>query len=184
MASHIVFVTFAPIASPTSTSSSTMSIWPDGTVMVRHETSFAPRPSLGRVVLLEFARSSILPEDSKTFCSAPFMAPTSCTCPTLYDSSDIASKPPRTRAALAPFDAAAMTDGSSMAMGTRQSLPFIIKLVATPSGSAKVPSAFSTIVSARSKDTPPSGPFSMAISLVSSPAKSATSPRRSALVFE
>ncbi len=52
----------------------------------------------------------------------------------------LASKFP---ASFAAFDAAAMTDGSSMAMGMRYSFPLILKFVAKPKGRGKTPKTFS-----------------------------------------
>ncbi|VVB72294.1 Uncharacterised protein [uncultured archaeon] len=57
-------------------------------------------------------------------------------------------KPPASRAILAPLLAAAITDGSSVAMGISTSRPSITKLVAMPSGTWNMPITFSTILSA------------------------------------
>jgi hypothetical protein len=61
-----------------------------------------------------------------------------------------ATNPPPPRATSAAFDAAAMTDGSSTTIGTMMSRPFTRKLRPTPNGSANVPTAFSTMMSATS----------------------------------
>ena len=64
--------------------------------------------------------------------------------------------PPPARAKRAAKLAPATTDGSSTTMGTRTSLPFTRKLVAMPKGSANVPTAFPTILSASARLMPPS----------------------------
>jgi hypothetical protein len=58
--------------------------------------------------------------------------------------------PPFILAILAALLAAAITDGSSIAIGTKSSLPFITKLVAIPIGIDMTPIAFSTILFASS----------------------------------
>ena len=59
--------------------------------------------------------------------------------------------PPFIFAILAALLAAAMTDGSSIAIGIMHSLPLITKLVAIPIGTDIMPIAFSTILFASSK---------------------------------
>ena len=58
------------------------------------------------------------------------------TCAIMIDSSVSATKPPPARAIRAAFEAAAMTDGSSTAMGMRRSTPLMRKLSPRPSGRA------------------------------------------------
>jgi len=57
-------------------------------------------------------------------------------------------KPPPPRAMRAPLLAAAITEGSSVAIGMRTSWPSITKLVAMPKGTWNIPITFSTIFSA------------------------------------
>ena len=57
----------------------------------------------------------------------------------------LATKPPPARASRAALLAAAMTEGSSVTMGTRTSRPFTMKLSATPSGSAWTAIVFSVM---------------------------------------
>ncbi len=59
-----------------------------------------------------------------------------------------ATKPPPARATRAALDAAAITDGSSTTMGMMYSRSFTRKFSPTPKGSANVPTAFSTMMSA------------------------------------
>lgn len=55
------------------------------------------------------------------------------------------SKPPALATSLAPTEAAAMTDGSSTAMGTAYRVPLTMTLRASPKGTGRVPMQFSTI---------------------------------------
>ena len=89
-----------------------------------------------------------------------------------------ATKPPPARATRAAFDAAAITDGSSTTIGITWSRPFTWKLSATPNGSANVPTAFSTIMSATSSGSA-SGAVSASTSAGPSPSASASFCRRS-----
>src|SRR5260221_6979541 len=59
-----------------------------------------------------------------------------------------AVKPPPARASFAARLAAAMTEGSSIAIGTISSSPLTVKLRAMPSGRPSTPTAFSIIASA------------------------------------
>jgi hypothetical protein len=60
--------------------------------------------------------------------------------------------------------AAAIMEGSSIAIGRRYSLPLITKFVAIPSGRANIPIAFSIIVLALSKLNADEGSCNIAIS--------------------
>ncbi len=66
-ASHIVFVTFAPIASPTSIISSTINIEPISVEISLKVTSFTPLFIFDNVLLFELASSRISLEASVSF---------------------------------------------------------------------------------------------------------------------
>jgi hypothetical protein len=57
---------------------------------------------------------------------------------------------------LAITEAAAITDGSSIAIGTIKFLPFTLNPVPSPKGMGIIPMQFSIMLSASSKDKPPS----------------------------
>ena len=69
-ASHIVFVIFAPIASPTSINNSAINIFPAGVSISLQEISFAPLFIFGKELLLEFASFKISSEEELIFCIA------------------------------------------------------------------------------------------------------------------
>lgn len=56
---------------------------------------------------------------------------------------------------LAILEQAAITDGSSIAIGTEYILPLILKLSPSPRGIETIPIQFSIIKSAQPKDKPP-----------------------------
>ncbi len=78
-------------------------------------------------------------------------SPTTCTWPIMRESLASAINPPFTLAIFAALLTAAITDGSSMAIGITYSLPFMTKLVAIPIGTDIMPMAFSIILFAFSK---------------------------------
>lgn len=66
-------------------------------------------------------------------------------------------KPPDGRASFAANEQPAITDGSSVAIGTRISFPSMMKFVATPTGVMQRPMQFSTMESAVSRSRARSG---------------------------
>jgi len=81
--------------------------------------------------------------------------PMTSICAVITASSASATNPPPSRTMRAAFDAAAITDGSSTAIGTSTSWPLTRKLRPTPNGSAYTPTAFSTMRSAAAVSRPP-----------------------------
>ncbi len=70
------------------------------------------------------------------------------TWPIIRGASAEAVKPPPSRTIFAASDTAAITDGSSTAMGMSTSSPLMRKLSPTPTGIPSTPTAFSIIASA------------------------------------
>ena len=97
-------------------------------------------------------------------------------CAVMTGSSASATKPPPSRTMRAAFDAAAITDGSSTAIGTSTSRPLTRKLSPTPSGSAYTPTAFSTILSAVAVSRPPPSSVSRSCAVRSATPRSAFAP--------
>ena len=118
----------------------------------------APRRQSPGVRSCAAASSRARATPSRSAAAAASGTSTSWICPIIVPGSASATKPPAARATSAALEAAAITEGSSTTMGITCSRPFTRKLSATPKGSAKVPSAFSTIVSATSSGSAWSAP--------------------------
>jgi len=63
---------------------------------------------------------------------------------------------PLSETSFATTEAAAITDGSSIAIGTTKFLPLTLNPVPRPKGMGIIPMQFSIMLSASSKDNPPS----------------------------
>ena len=72
----------------------------------------------------------------RAFAASGSEIPRISTCAVMIGSSASAWKPPPSRTMRAAFDAAAITEGSSTAIGTSKSRPLTRKFSPTPSGSA------------------------------------------------
>src|SRR5512133_1614109 len=90
---------------------------------------------------------------------------TTCIWPIIKDSCISVTNPPICFAIFAALLAAAITDGSSVAIGIRYSLLLIIKFIAIPSGTVNIPIAFSIIWLAFSKENVDKGSWIVEMSL-------------------
>ena len=98
---------------------------------------------LSDIIFFTFSLSSLAKNLSTLF----FLSfETNWICPIMIESSASAENPFFKLAILAALLAAAITDGSSIAIGIKYFLPFILKLVAIPNGIGIKPIAFSIIL--------------------------------------
>ncbi len=131
-----------------------------------------PPPWLTSIGSLSFALAAISEDRARIVCLAPQGSSTPVTWIMALMTGRVllVTNPPPERAIFAPLLAAAITEGSSVAMGIRTSRPSMTKLVAIPRGMANRPTTFSTILSAWWRVRPP-----VSIASTSSPERSALS---------
>ncbi len=124
--------------------------------MTSTSMSFAPPPRLTSTGSFSFALSNIscLWVRIVNLADAGSETSVTCICPIIIGSVELAWNPPFCRAIFAALLAAATTDGSSIAIGIKWSLPLITKFTAIPTGKGMVPTTFSIILSAISPSAP------------------------------
>jgi len=120
-ASAIVFTALAPIASRQSTRMWVMTIGPLSVDITRTSTSRAPPPYFTSMGSFELQRSIISSFFSNIadLASSGSATPVNWICPIITGSVLDVVNPPLWRAIFAAFDAAATTEGSSVAIGMR-----------------------------------------------------------------
>ena len=121
IASDIVLTALAPIASLVSTISSVITIGPTTLSITFTRRSLAPPPNLIRIgsCSLASSRSCSLAWRIITFAEKGDGTLIAWICEIITGPVSVAVKPPRSRAIRAALLAAATTDGSSIAIGTR-----------------------------------------------------------------
>jgi len=158
--SAIVLIRFAPIASCVSTIRCTTACVSAPTWTNRTSTSWAPPPRafIAGWSALAAARMDSFSRRMAARAASGWLSSVTCTWPIIRGGSASAEKPPPSRTIFAASDTAAITDGSSTAMGMSTSSPLMRKLSPTPTGSPSTPMAFSIIASALASGSVPLSP--------------------------